>query len=77
MIYVVLGAVIVAIALAVVVARGRRTPDGVSTFQRQINALSPEARRSVVQRLEDVTKRDDGPLAPGATSGDDGGVDGA
>jgi hypothetical protein len=81
---VVVGAVIVVVALAVVLARRRRTPDGVTTFQRQIDALSPEARRPVVQRLEDVSRRNeplDGPPDSGATpSSDDprsGGLDGA
>ena len=59
MIWLVLGVVAVALVLIVVVASRRRTPDGVVTFQRQIDALSPEARRPVVQRLEDVTKRGD------------------
>ena len=59
MIWIVLGVVAVAIVLVAVVASRRRTPDGVVTFQRQIDALSPEARRPVVQRLEDVTKRSD------------------
>ena len=60
MIVVLVGAaVVVALVVIVVLARGRRAPDGVASFQRQIDALSPEARRPVVKRLEDVTKRDD------------------
>lgn len=59
MIVVVIGVAVVALVIIVVLARGRRTPDGVASFQRQIDALSPEARRPVVKRLEDVTKRDD------------------
>jgi hypothetical protein len=58
-IFVVIGAAVVALVVIVVLARGRRAPDGVASFQRQIDALSPEARRPVVKRLEDVTKRDD------------------
>jgi hypothetical protein len=58
-IFVVIGAAVVALVVIVVLARGRRAPDGVASFQRQIDALSPEARRPVVRRLEDVTKRDD------------------
>lgn len=87
MIWVVVGIAIVAVALiAIVMMRGRRTPDGVATFQRQIDALSPEARRPVVRRLEDAARRDepDGPEADGGDpadpyprSGDTGGVDGA
>jgi hypothetical protein len=56
---VVIGVAVVALAVIVVLARGRRAPDGVASFQRQIDALSPEARRPVVKRLEDVSKRDD------------------
>ena len=74
MIWVVLGVIAVAIALLVLVARRRRTPDGVETFQRQIDALSPEARRPVVQKLEDVSKRSD---TESDRSGDQGDVDGA
>lgn len=31
--------------------RSRRSPDGVAQFQRHIDALSPEARRSVIDRV--------------------------
>jgi hypothetical protein len=53
---IVAAAVVVVVIVVVVVSRRRRQPDGVATFRRQIDALSPEARRSVVdevQRLED------------------------
>ena len=53
--------VVVVAVVAVVVARSRR-PDGVATFRRQIDALSPEARRPVVDevhRLDDEKKGDD------------------
>ena len=52
-------AALIVIAVVIVVARRRRPVDGVATFRRQIDALSPEARRSVVdrvQRLEDEKK---------------------
>jgi hypothetical protein len=58
-IVVVIGVAVVALVVIVVLARGRRAPDGVASFQRQIDALSPEARRPVVKRLEDVSKSDD------------------
>ena len=82
MIWVVVGIGIVLFGLAVIAVNRRRTPDGVATFQRQINALSPEARRPVVQRLEDVgrgePKPDDGTEAPDAgESRRDGDLDGA
>jgi hypothetical protein len=54
-------AVVVVVAIVVVLRlRPSRRPDGVATFRRQIDALSPEARRPVVdqvQRLEDSTDR--------------------
>ena len=52
--------VVVAVIVALRVLASRR-PDGVATFRRQIDALSPEARRPVVekvQRLEDGSDRD-------------------
>lgn len=43
------------VVLAVVIAlRRRRTSDGVVSFQRQIDALSPEARRPVVDRMQRI-----------------------
>ncbi len=44
--------VIAVVAVFVVVARRRRPADGVATFRRQIDALSPEARRPVVDRVQ-------------------------
>lgn len=52
MIWVVIAIAVVVIGLVVFVARRRRSADGVSTFQRQIDALSPEARRNVVDRVQ-------------------------
>ena len=73
MIVVLIGAAVVVLVVILVLARNRRTPDGVATFQRQIDALSPEARRPTVQRLEDVTRRDE----PRSGSDSEGDVDGA
>ena len=61
-----IGAAIIAAGIVLFVLSRRRTPDPVTSFQRQIDALSPEARRSVVdrvQRLEDEKK-------PGENSGE-------
>jgi hypothetical protein len=66
MIWFVIGAAIIAAGIVLFVLSRRRTPDPVTSFQRQIDALSPEARRSVVdrvQRLEDEKK-------PGENSGE-------
>jgi hypothetical protein len=49
-------AVVVALAVVIVVVRARRSrhSDGVATFRRQIDALSPEARRPVVDRVQQL-----------------------
>ena len=59
MIWIVVGAAIIAAGIVLFVLSRRRTPDPVTSFQRQIDALSPEARRSVVDRVQrlDETRR--------------------
>jgi hypothetical protein len=49
--------VVVAVAVvAVVVAAGRRRrPDDIASFRRQIDALSPEARRETTDRMKPPT----------------------
>jgi hypothetical protein len=64
MIWVVVGVAIVAAGVVMFVLSRRRAPDGVTSFQRQIDALSPEARRSVVDRVQR--------LEEGSPDGDDG-----
>jgi hypothetical protein len=54
MIWVVVGAAIIAAGIVMFVLSRRRAPDGVASFQRQIDALSPEARRSVVDRVNQL-----------------------
>jgi hypothetical protein len=52
--------VIIAVAVAAVVAavvaaaagRNRRPPDDIASFRRQIDALSPEARRQTSDRMK-------------------------
>jgi hypothetical protein len=39
------------IAVVVIAARRRRAADPVASFQRQIDALSPEARRPVIDQM--------------------------
>ena len=51
---------------AAVAGRNRRPPDDIASFRRQIDALSPEARRQTSDRMK--------PAEP-TPSGDDGGDD--
>ena len=63
---IILGVVLLAVVVAVMVAaagRNRRPPDDIASFRRQIDALSPEARRQTSDRMK---------LAEPAPSGDDG-----
>lgn len=46
---------IVVISLLVVASK-RRSRDGVDSFRRQIDALSPEARRPVVDQVQSVAE---------------------
>jgi len=51
---VVVALVVVAVAIA---ARARRSNDGVDSFRRQIDALSPEARRPVIDQVQSAAGR--------------------
>ena len=64
-------AVVVVIAVVVVVMRRSRHPDGVAQFQRQIDALSPEARRPVVDRVQQLEEEADAPQPPPAKQAED------
>ena len=54
-------AIVLGVALGIVVlvmiARSRRSGDGVDSFRRQIDALSPEARRPVVDQVQNAASR--------------------
>jgi hypothetical protein len=52
-------AALIVIAVVIVVARRRRPVDGVASFRRQIDALSPEARRPVVDRVHALEEDDE------------------
>ncbi len=63
---VIIAAVVAAIVILALVTRSRRANDGVDSFRRQIDALSPEARRPVVDQVQSVAdrhQRDDDPSA--------------
>ncbi len=68
--------VIVAVVLVLVIAlvvRRRRGPDPVDSFRRQIDALSPEARRPTIDRgrAEDPPSDDSSESPPDAPSDDE------
>ncbi len=64
-------ALVAAVALVVVVVRRREPPDGVEGFRRQIDALSPEARRPVVDRVQELDHRNDASGENGDAGGSD------
>ena len=73
---VVIAIAVVAVVAAIVVSNRRRRSDGVDSFRRQIDALSPEARRTVVDQVQNAAERQrvDEPDAP---DDDEGGARGA
>jgi hypothetical protein len=46
---------IVALALLLIIRRTKRSDDAVSDFRRQINALSPDARKNVTERVRQIS----------------------
>lgn len=54
MIWVIVGVAIVAAGIVLFLLSRRRATDGVTSFQRQIDALSSEARRPVVDRVQEL-----------------------
>ncbi len=63
---IVVGVVVVVVAL-VVAGRRRSSADGVDSFRRQIDALSPEARRPTIDQMkpsEPPSDDDDGDHEP-------------
>ncbi len=72
-------AIVIGVALGVLVlvllARSRRSRDGVDSFRRQIDALSPEARRPVIDQVQNAASRIeprpiDEPTDDGAAAGE-------
>ncbi len=61
MIWIIVAAVTVIVVIGALVlnARQRRVNDGVDSFRRQIDALSPEARRPVIDQVQKQTDADD------------------
>jgi hypothetical protein len=67
-------AVVAVVVVAALVTRSRRANDGVDSFRRQIDALSQEARRPVIDQVQNAAgrvERDDPADDPGDDPGDD------
>lgn len=60
----ILVAIAVVLILAIVVLARRSRPDAVSDFHRQINALSAESRRPVVDQVHKFEEQPDQPVEP-------------
>jgi hypothetical protein len=68
---IVVAVVAVAVVVAVLVLRPRRSDDDIADFRRQIDALSKESRRPIIDRMnpsDDPPADDDGDDEPEATS---------
>lgn len=64
---------ILLVALVIWLVR-RREPDTLDSFRRQIDALSPEARRPVVDQVQQLEEQDDVAGDAGDLEGDGGGA---
>ena len=72
---VLIGIVVVCVGIFLALAIARRTPssdDGVASFRKHLDALSPEARRQVIDRMQPQSnepKRPTDPDDPGVHHG--------
>lgn len=57
-------ALVLLVAIVFLVTRSRRANDGVDSFRRQIDALSPEARRPVIDQMYGNTDRSEPRIEP-------------
>ena len=64
---VVIVVVVIVVAAAIVLLIRRREPDTFDSFQRQIDALSPEARRPVVEQVNQAGDTETGDTPAGDT----------
>ena len=64
---VVIVVVVIVVAAAIVLLIRRREPDTFDSFQRQIDALSPEARRPVVEQVNQAGDTETGDTETGDT----------
>ena len=68
---VVIVVVVIVVAAAIVLLIRRREPDTFDSFQRQIDALSPEARRPVVEQVNQAGDTETGDTPAGDTPAGD------
>jgi len=68
---IVLIVVVVFAAGLALVLRGRGGSDGVDSFRRQIDALSPEARRPTVDQVKSAERETEPKVDPRPVDGDD------
>ncbi len=57
-------AIVILVAILYLIMRSRRANDGVDSFRRQIDALSPEARRPVIDQMYGNTDRSEPHIEP-------------
>lgn len=64
---VLVGVVVVCVGIFLALAIARRTPssdDGVASFRKHLDALSPEARRQVIDRMQPKPTETNRPVDP-------------
>ena len=60
----IIAGIVLAVAIMILVVRSRRSNDGVDSFRRQIDALSPEARRPVIDQMYGTADRPEPRIEP-------------
>ena len=60
----IIAGIVLAVAIMILVVRSRRSNDGVDSFRRQIDALSPEARRPVIDQMYGAADRPEPRIEP-------------
>ena len=68
---IVLAGLALVVVVVVLMSRSRDSTDGVDSFRRQIDALSPEARRPVIDQMYGTSGRNEPPAEPPTEESDD------
>ena len=68
---IVLAGLALVVVVVVLMSRSRDSTDGVDSFRRQIDALSPEARRPVIDQMYGTSGRNEPPAEPPAEESGD------